>query len=286
MAVILIGNPASGGSSLKKLMDVYAFLKSRSPDARLIVTEKRGDAERASREALGGQIERIIAAGGDGTCNEVINGIAGSTMPMAVLPMGTTNVLARELGVPMNLKDAVDRALTGNSHITSLGMIAFNGQTRYFSLMAGIGYDAEAVYGAGKSPVSGKASYVISGMKKLLFWSPGELNVKVDGGLYKAYSLIACNASKYAGDFRIALDADISEPLLHVFLMHGKRRLDILRYAGGIMTGRHLRLKDITYLPAARIEVAGTARMQIDGDYMGMTPAVIGTVPHCIRLVY
>ncbi len=136
MAVILIGNPASGRSSLKKLRDVFDYLKSKSPDARLIATEKRGDAERASREALGGSIERIIAAGGDGTCNEVINAIAGSAMPMAVLPMGTTNVLARELGVPMNLKEAVDRALTGSSHITSLGMIAFNGQTRYFSLMA------------------------------------------------------------------------------------------------------------------------------------------------------
>lgn len=286
-SIVLIGNPASGRSSERLLKDVFLFIKSKVPSIELRITEKPGDAERLSKDTLSLQPDLIISAGGDGTCNEIINGIIGSSLPMAVLPLGTTNVLAKELGIPMDLKNAVSRALTGTIRRVSLGKVTYEGKSRYFSLMAGIGYDAEAVYGVrGIKRLSGKTAYILSGIKKLLSWSPNELSITVDGSPFRGYSLIVSNLSRYAGDFRIAPDADIKNPVLYAFIMHGRRRLNILRYVIGIMTGRHLKLKDITYIPVSIVDIKGIARIQVDGDYIGKTPATITVVPACLSLLY
>lgn len=284
-SIALIGNPVSGRSSKRLLREIFLLIKSNVPSTKLFITEKPGDAERLSREALSLQPDLIVSAGGDGTCNEIINVIAGSSLPMAVIPLGTSNVLALELKIPFNLKDAVSKALTGTAHRVSLGHVQCEGKSRYFSLMAGVGYDANAVYGRGKR-LSGKTAYIFSGIKKLFSWSPDELSIVVDGNPFRGYSLIVSNLSRYGGDFRIAPDADIKKPVLYAFIMHGKRKLDILRYATGIMRGRHLKLKDITYMPATYIDIKGFARIQVDGDYIGRTPAVIEAMPDSLSLVY
>lgn len=284
--VIFIGNPAAGRASFKKLGSAFDLIKDKVPKVKFLVTEKAGDAERFSREALISLPDLIIAAGGDGTFNEVINGIAGSAVPMAMLPMGTVNVLARELEIPMDLKKAVDTALEALPHSVSLGkVIANSGRARYFSLMAGIGIDAEAVYGIKESPAP-KRAYILSGIKKLFSWNPEELSLFINGGTYKGFSLVVCNSARYGGDFKMAPHADIKEPLLYVFIMHGKSKLDMLRYAGGVIRGRHLKLKDITYLSAKSISIEGSSRIQIDGDYIGKTPATIEAAPNALYLVY
>lgn len=292
MSIIVIGNPASGRSSLRKLKKVLSLLKSHDPDAKLFITEGAGDAERLSKEAVLNSPQLIISAGGDSTCNEVINGTANSDIPTAILPMGIANVLAKELGISMELKKSISQALNGSVHSVSLGKITFNNKSRYFSLMAGIGYDAEAVLGVMGSmkpeirKLLGKSSYIISGIKKLFSWNPEELTINLNGKSYQCYSLIVCNSSRYAGNFMVAPDAHIEKPLLYAILMHGGRKIDIMRYTMAIIRERHLRLNDITYLPCSRIEITGSAGIQVDGDYIGRTPAHIDISPDAVRLVY
>jgi YegS/Rv2252/BmrU family lipid kinase len=312
--IFLIGNPAAGRNALRKINEAAAIIKNRGHDVRTLLTGKRGDAESFGREIAVNQsqisnrlsLPLIIAAGGDGTYNEVINGIACANIPMAILPLGTTNVLAKELGISEDVKKALAIALSSRVQTVSLGKITARHLTsedsslaqpqaspqghitRYFLLMAGIGYDGETVYGI-KDEIkrySGKGAYILSGLKTLLRWAPDKLTFTMNGEACEGYSAIICKASKYGGNFRIAPDADIKNADFYAFIMHGRNRLDIFRYVSGIVTKRHLKFKDITYRQIKNMEITGNAHIQIDGDYFGTTPARIEIVPDALRLVY
>lgn len=288
----LIVNPAAKKASNHKIQKAFNLLESAGYDIGFFSTEKKGDAEHISRKASEAGEKLIIAAGGDGTFNEAANGLAHTQSGMAIIPMGTTNVLAKELGIPEDVEGAVRRALSGSEHNVSLGKISFTHNssfiTRYFLLMAGIGFDGDAVYYV-NNPIkkfSGKSSYIFSGLKALFKYSPDLLSIAADGNRYSAYSAIIGNASKYGGNLTVTPDADLFKPELLAFIMKGGRRADILRYACGILSNTHTRFKDTAYIKARVIEVAGNARIQIDGDYVGSTPAKITVAPDALRLVF
>lgn len=318
--ILVIGNPVAGRGAAGRIARAVDIIKSRGFNVRLMLTGKKGDAELFSKEIFKDQSEMpdtqllplIIAAGGDGTYNEIINGIAYTGIPMAILPLGTTNVLARELDIPEVMEKALDIALGGKVQNVCLGKITLSphpplgkgwlkggkeGQgginqssvaARYFLLMAGIGFDGEAVYGI-KSRIkrySGKGAYIWSGLKTFMLWNPDKLTFNIDGKLCEGYSAIICNAAKYAGHFKVAPDAKLNEPYFHAFIMHGRKRRDLIRYVSGIIRGNHLKFSDMTYLKAEKIEINGNACIQIDGDYFGKTPATIEIVPDALKLVY
>jgi len=268
------------------------MLRAAGREVTVCLTKNPGDAEELAKKASGDGVPLIVAAGGDGTFNEVINGIAKTDTAMAILPMGTTNVLAKELGVPEKIDAALKVALSGTLHTVSLGQITFASRetrrTRNFCLMAGIGFDGQAVYSVNLSLKrrSGKGAYILSGLTTLFGYAPEEMVFTVDGKTYRGYSAIIGKSSRYGGDFRITPDAALTSPDLYVFIMHGKRRADMLRYCFGILTGKHLVLKDVTYLRAYSISVQGKAHVQIDGDYVGTTPADIHAVPDALRLLF
>jgi len=291
-SIVLISNPTAKRASDRKIAQASRYLMSKGYKVEVLFTEKKGNAESLAREALRELPPLIIAAGGDGTFNEVINGIAGSEIPMAILPLGTTNVLAKEIGIPENVEGAMEIAVTGTTKTISLGKIAFTRPSslvsRYFVLMAGIGFDGEAVFGINETfkKISGKGAYIYSGIKVLSGFNPRELTFDIDGKTYSGYSAIISKTAKYGGDFKITPDARLTDPTLYICLFKGKKRLDVLRYVFGIATGSHLRFKDVEYLKANRIQIDGNAQIQIDGDYFGMTPAKIEVAPNTLRLIY
>jgi diacylglycerol kinase (ATP) len=292
-AIILISNPTAKRASGRKVARASHFLKSGGYKVEILFTEKKGDAEGFARKAVDKSPSLIIAAGGDGTFNEVINGIAGSEIPMAILPFGVTNVLAKELGIPENVEGAMELAVNCTPKRVSLGKIVLGssaeaGGGRYFCLMAGIGFDGEAVFGINETlkRIAGKGAYIYSGIKTLFRFNPFELTFNIDGKTYSGYSAIIGKAAKYGGNFKVTPDARLAEPALYICLLKGKKRLDILRYVFGIMTGRHLRFNDVEYIKTRSIEISGNAHIQIDGDYFGMTPAKVEVVPDALRLVY
>jgi diacylglycerol kinase (ATP) len=291
-SIILICNPAAKGMSKGKIEQACRLLEQKDYDVELLFTKQRGEAGQLAEDAVKRAPSVIIAAGGDGTFNEVANGIAGSEIPMAILPLGTTNVLAKELGIPDSVEGALAVALNNKPKSVSLGRIAIvrdaSPVSRYFILMAGVGFDGKTVYGINETfkKISGKGAYLFSGVKTLLRFDPDELAVTVDGKTYTAYSLIVGNASKYGGHFRVTPDVRLIDPILHVCLFKRKKRIDTFRYVLGIVTGSHLRFADVEYLKATQIQVKGHAHIQIDGDYFGMTPAEISVVPNALRLVF
>ena len=291
-SIILICNPAAKSMSKAKIERACRLLEQKDYRVELYLTKQRGEAEQLAMDATKRAPSVIIAAGGDGTFNEVANGMAGSEIPMAILPLGTTNVLAKELGIPDNVEGALNVALNSTPKSVSLGRIGIVHDSppvsRYFILMAGIGFDGETVFGINETfkKISGKGAYLFSGVKTLLQFAPDTLAVTIDGKTYTAFSVIVGNASKYGGHFRVTPDVRLIDPVLHVCLFKGEKRIDTLRYILGIVRGSHLKFADVEYLKAKEIAIQGHAHIQIDGDYFGMTPAEISIVPNALRLVY
>jgi YegS/Rv2252/BmrU family lipid kinase len=289
---IIICNPAAKSSSDKKIERASHFLKSRGHNVELFFTERRGHAENLARQAVKVSPMLIIAAGGDGTFNEVVNGIAGSEIPMAILPLGTTNVLAKELHIPEDVDGALEVAIKGNPKTISLGKITaarhLSPVTRYFILMAGIGFDGEAVFNVNETlkKYSGQGSYIYSGVRTLFRYKPDKVVFHIDGKTFSGYTAIIGKSAKYGGNFRITPDVKITDPFFYVCLFKGKKRLDILKYVFGIIAGKHLRFKDVDYIKAKTIEADDSAHVQIDGDYFGKTPVKIEIVPDIVRLIY
>jgi YegS/Rv2252/BmrU family lipid kinase len=211
---------------------------------------------------------------------------------MAILPLGTTNVLAKELGLPETVNDAMEVALNGTPKTVFLGKIYVTRHsslvTRYFLLMAGIGFDGEAVFRINETlkKISGKGAYIFSGFKTLSVFNPDKLILDMDGKTYTGYSVIISKVAKYGGNFKITPDARLTDPFFYVCLFKGKGRLDILRYVAGVVAGKHLGFRDVEYVKAKNIDVEGDAHIQIDGDYFGRSPARIEVVPETVRLVF
>ena len=289
--IVLISNPVAYRASSSKVARASYYLQSKGYSVESLFTDKKGDAEALARKAIEKSPALIIAAGGDGTFNEVINGIAGSEIPMAILPLGTTNVLAKELGIPETVKGSMEIAIKGIQRTVSLGKVTLqqgSQKVRYFSTMLGIGFDAQTVFELNKTfkNISGKGAHIYSGMKVLSRFHPAKLTFTIGEKSHTGYSAVIGNAAKYGGHFKITPDARLTDPNLYICIFKGKKRLDIFRYVMGVLTKSHLSFKDIAYLMAQKIQVDGSAHVQIDGDYLGMTPALIETAPVTARLIY
>ena len=255
------------------------------------ITKKQGDALEIAKRSK--KADRIIAAGGDGTINEVINGVLSSDdpetreIPLSIIPIGTANVLAKELGIPEDIDGAVHRIFSGSERKISLGRI--NG--RYFSLMAGIGFDAETVLGV-KSDVikkiSGKLAHVVSGLKVLIHHNPAPIKIITSDKELHGYTAVIGNAKCYGGFFYVTPGASVTEPHLDICLFQGRKRADILRFIIGVLRQKHLDFKDVDYVKALHMQIQSDSRVhvQIDGEYFGTLPVTIEVVRDAINVVW
>lgn len=288
--VFLIGNPiAGGGGALKRIEKAQEILRQKGINFETLLTKKRGDAEHFAKKIKENHTAKIlvIVAGGDGTYNEVVNGLAFSQIPMAILPMGTTSVLAKELKIPKNIEKAVEIAVAGKTQRVHLGIIENQQKQRLFILMAGVGFDGMAVFGVNpqKKKYLRKIAYILSGIKTLLKYTPTEL-IMNNSEPKKAYSAVVCKASCYGGNFKIAPDANLTDPCLYTFLSKTKSRIGLIFQILGILFGFHLKMKNTDYFKTENLNISGDAHIQIDGDYFGKTPAEIKVIKNALTLVF
>jgi YegS/Rv2252/BmrU family lipid kinase len=272
--VSLVVNPVAGNRALRSHQKIIDLLKEKVSLSHF-ATQKKGDALAYAREKT--DIDRMVVAGGDGTMNEVINGLLLSSdfhagreaPPIGLIPLGTSNVLARELGIPLKIDEAVHRALTGTPKKISLGKI--NG--RYFSLMAGIGFDGETVFRVreGIKKISGKGAYLLSGIQTLMRYNPSLIQVTTAKETFSGFTVVVGKAHYYGGGFQITPKADITEPLLDVCILKSRTKKKLLRFISGVITKRHLALDDVY--------------VQTDGDYCGTLPATIEVFRDAVSII-
>jgi diacylglycerol kinase (ATP) len=285
--VLIIVNPAAGRSrSARRLLErVVAALESRGCSVALCHSGPAvGDAERLAREAEA-DFEIIVAAGGDGTISAVANGMAARPRPLAILPLGTANVLAREIGLPRRPELLAELIAAGPVRPIWPGRVG----DRLFLTVASSGFDAEVV--AAVNPrlkrSAGRLAFAWAICVCLWRYRAAELVARVDGADHRAAAVIAAKGRIYAGSYVIAPRADLAEPMLEVLLFRCSGRLAVLRYFGALLLGRIARRGDITVLRTQGVLVSASdsVPVQADGEIVARLPVSIGIADRPLCLV-
>lgn len=284
---LVILNPIAGRRRQVFLRKTIETLERAGFIVSLAETTQRGDAEAMARRAATGDDRpgAVIAAGGDGTINEVANGLVGTGMTMGIIPMGTANVLASELDMGAWSGPVSRTLIDGAVKPIHLGDI----DGRRFLMMAGVGYDARVT--ARVNPAIkyrwGKAAYGIAGLKEWLEPPAAPFEVIVDSRSYETAWAIVANGRRYAGRYIVAPMARLDAPSLTVCLMPGATRRDMSRYLAAIGRDRLDREKDVQFIEAQEVLVprAQGALIEIDGDFHGPGPARIALAPETLNLL-
>lgn len=296
---IVIRNPVAGRRNPALLRDTLAALATAGHEVVVHDTVGRGDAERLARDAEGGPTLRIVAAGGDGTINEVVNGLMlrnDDTPPMlGILPLGTANVLASELGLRIRTATvvaALTSALPTPVHIGRLRTAA--GTVRHFSLMAGAGFDAKVVAGVDGDLKRrlGKGAYVWRSAVEMTRPVDAVYAVDIDGARHEAASVIVTRARLYGGPYPIAPDADLRNAGLTACLFERGGRYNVLRYGAALVRGRLPRTSGFRAVAATSVRIAplvnGHGRrepVQLDGDDAADLPVTVDVAPRRLSLL-
>jgi diacylglycerol kinase (ATP) len=297
-ALLLIVNPTAGRSRRGLVDAVSSRVRAEGWTVDVVETKAAGDARRLAETCDASRYGVIAVAGGDGTINEVINGLAGrgaDAPAVGIVPLGTANVLAHELGLGFSAA-AVARTMTGGRALSVRPGEAINGTgTRCFSLMAGAGFDAKVVAGV-SAPLKrrlGRAAYVWRSLVEARRYRPVRYQVEIDGVCHEASSVIVTRSRHYAGPYVVAPNAALGEPLLHVCLFERWGRSHTFRYGLALLLGRLSRTAGYRVVTgrAVRVSVlsdAGELReqpVQIDGDNALILPVSIGLSAGAVRLL-
>jgi|688.fasta_scaffold83666_5 YegS/Rv2252/BmrU family lipid kinase len=284
----IIFNPAAGARKRARLYAALDVLFGLGVKFELLETSAPGDAERLAR--LAAHKDRIVvAAGGDGTIAEVAAGLEGSSALLGLLPLGTANVFALELAVPLNPKEAARALLLGRSTCVYPGLLKRgNAPDRLFIQMVGVGLDAVVVHRLppGLKRAFGKAAYVMQTLRDLTWHPFNSFKVNVDGLQFEPSGLVVTKGRFYAGRFEIAPSADPREADFHVLSLYQHHMFDALKHAAAMGLGRLPRLSSITLQRGHEIEVFGAELpVQADGDAAGSLPIRIRPAPSPLRVV-
>lgn len=291
-STVLISNPKTGryGSRRTTSEELLQHLRAQGLDVELILTSGPGDATAiASRVAHNGNAD-VIVAGGDGTINEVIQGLAGSNARLAIIPRGTGNVLARELRVPLDSELAAAVIARGHSRMISVGVAIDEEKDtrRYFLLMAGIGLDASVVTRVqpGLKKRIGKAAFWFSGLAHLADWNPKSFTLEIADERYEATFAAIGNAASYGGALAITPGARIDRPEFEVCLIETTSRLRYLSLLSKAMRGGLTdKEQGVRFLHTNKVKGYGDAPVQVDGEVIGHLPMTFETAPYSLEVI-
>jgi YegS/Rv2252/BmrU family lipid kinase len=286
--VLVIYNPAAGQWRKRKLRTTLAALKGLGCAITLFATQKSGDAQERAQTLTTSEFDVVVAAGGDGTINEVANGLAnalGPVPPLAIIPLGTANVLAQEIGLRGNPR-SVARAIAGGARMT-VHLGEANG--RYFLMMAGVGFDAHVVANVDLTLKrrTGKIAYVIETLIQGLRYGFPRCRVTIDGKTHDACSVVVCNGRHYGGPFVAAPKASLADPAFEVCLLEKGGYRHVLRYAAALVMGRLSALPDVQILTGKTLHIDGQAGLPVqgDGDIIATLPVEIGVAERTLELI-
>ena len=243
-----------------------------------------------ARQAIDGGARLVCVAGGDGTVNEVISGVAGTGVPLAVFPAGTANVLGMETGLGGNALRVARNFSSLVAQDVALGTICLPGEEpRYFSCMAGVGLDARIVRLVSPSFKRrfGKLSYWEGGFAQVGKRLP-EFDVKVDGRSCRASFALISRVRNYGGDLEIARHANLLSDEFAVVLFEGPSSLRYLKYFSGVLLNRLEGMSGVTLAHARTVEVYSSRDpidLQVDGEHAGYAPARLEIAPARLNLM-
>ncbi|HXS01912.1 MAG TPA: diacylglycerol kinase family protein [Pyrinomonadaceae bacterium] len=288
----LISNPKTGRYASRRapIPELASRLESLGLKVDLRLTSGPGDAtEIANRVARNGTSD-VIVAGGDGTINEAIQGLAGTDARLGIIPRGTANVLARELGLPLDDEQALRIAAQGKTRKIYLGLAIdeTTNERRHFVLMAGIGLDASVVRRVQPSLKKriGKGAFWISGLSHLATWNPKPFTLEIEDQKYTATFAAIGKSARYGGDLSITPGARLDEREFEICIiqtMSRLRYLHLLSYA--MRDGMPRDNPEVQFVKATSVKAHGDAQVQVDGELLGHLPMRFEIAPHSLNII-
>lgn len=292
---VIIHNPTSGMTSHHDALGaVMGSLREMGWEMTARETQASGDAQRIAREAADKGIEVAFAMGGDGTLNEVANGVLDSQTAVGVLPFGTANVWALEMGLPLdNIVRAAQLQAKAQPRAIDVGIAQGKGfAPRAFLLSCGAGLDAAVVQlvekDRDKKRRFGKLFYLAVGFREALQYRGRRVRVEADGITYRRRVLLAVtsNAQLYGAMVRLPPDARIDDGMLDVVLLHGDNALHTAWHFFRLGMGFFEREPDIEHYRARNVEINGDSlQVHVDAEPVGTTPLQIQIKPRALRVL-
>jgi diacylglycerol kinase (ATP) len=302
---VIIYNPTSGRQRSRRLHaieEAAQILCSSGIDATLLPTTAAGSATELARGAVQRGCEMVIVCGGDGTINEVVNGIAGTDTPLAVLPAGTANILAKELDIPWNIPAAARLIARGKLARIALGQATWQAKNgsgpsvpvrRYFLCVSGAGPDGAIVHGVDTEHKSkiGILAYWLEGLRQFITYPFHLFAIDSPEKQLRASLLVVGRTKYYGGPFKITTGASLFEDQFEIVAYDGRSRLRVLLCLPAIWLGRLHRVRGIHVWKTARFSCqpaeAGKDKIfsQLDGEPASALPVEFSIVPNALTLV-
>ena len=268
--ILVILNPAARGERANAQKEKIAALSLR---AVVHLTHSPGDARDMAKQAVEDGFTTVIAAGGDGTVNEVVNGLAGTDVDFGILPVGTMNVFATELGIPQNdLPKAWKIIEDGFVRQVDLPRAG----EEYFVQLAGAGLDAEVVQRTTPDfkKALGPMSYLLT-LAQVAARKPPTIHLDpVDGPPREGSFVLVGNGRLYGGPFVLFKDARLDDGLLDVLVFQNQSHWDLIRYFQAIAFGNHPGLPDVEYFQTRGLRLMSreSVPVELDGELTGALP--------------
>ncbi|HEY0602574.1 MAG TPA: diacylglycerol kinase family protein [Herpetosiphonaceae bacterium] len=291
--VLVIINPASGRHDAAKTRQMIEERCEQSQATYEIrETQDAGDALKWAQAADDEGFDLVLVAGGDGTIMEAMSGLIkdGSKIPLAQIPLGTANLLARAIQVPVETEQALDLAFTGKAERFDVGFLP--NEDRYFALVAGAGYDARLIADASRELKNalGFAAYIVTGVKNLFTLRPARITLEIDGQRrqIRAHTIMVVNVGQIES-VGIALGPNIQphDGKLDLVIVSSATVLGALRIAFQILTRQFTGNSNLQYFSASKVKITTRPSLptQIDGEELGTTPLYVEAVPEGALLI-
>jgi len=281
--ILVVRNPKAGQHS-RLFEHTMCALQETVQRLEVIETQHAGHAEEIARNAAKANEWDVLAvAGGDGTLNEVANGLIGSELPLGIIPVGTANVLAREVHLPMQAQ-GIARTLRSGADI-SIYPGLLNG--RVFLMMAGAGFDGRVVARVSEKlkRYIGPGAYMLSALTEIMSGPSPLIHAEIDGSTHSASWVVVSNICLYGGPFCLAPSAHLETSGFVVTLFTSQTPWGRIRDMLGIATNRSGVPWGATVLSAKKVQLSGDSVMQVDGDFGGPLPATVEVSPQALRMI-
>ena len=291
-SALVIVNPVSPNlPSRSHLREAAAWLKAQGWRADWAFTRWAGESTQIAARAGDERRDLVVVCGGDGTISEAIDGLAGSQIPLAVIPAGTANVWAKEVGLPRRPLDALRVALHGQAQRMDLGRASAGQEKRHFFLMAGVGLDGQI---AASLPLEvkrylGASAYAVTAIRESLRFRGQPVRLLLDGEPYQTrlMMMVVGNTRSYGGVVQVTARAYANDGLLDVCLFPGEGPLDIIAHALRVLAKAHLQASSVLYRRVRRVELSeeSVLPVQLDGDFCHAYPTVFEAVPAALTVM-
>ncbi len=287
--MIVVFNPVAGLRRVHLLWRVLDVLIANGVRIELAETHRPGHAEELAREAACGGATMVVAAGGDGTIAEVANGLLGTSACLGVIPLGTANVLAHEMGLPFEPRAVAAALAFGRTRLLWPGLVQGAEESRLFVQMLGVGFDAHVVHrlSLALKRAIGRGAYVFQTLRELAAYSFPPIHLRLDGEETQAVSVIVSKGRLYGGRFLLAPAACAGEPGFSVVLFDHAGVGAALLYCAALPFDMLGRAPGVRHVRARRIDFIGndTVPAQTDGDAAGWTPISVTDAAAAIPVV-